>query len=108
MNWFNIIRGLIVSLGNPVAFLVMMFSQIPGTIIGGHYFHISLFGLVALIAFGYLYLAVLALLKRGTEIPNDILGNFERISTTMFPLSIVGLIVPFSCLQDMEGNVFGL
>ncbi|AIF51854.1 hypothetical protein [Pelosinus sp. UFO1] len=107
MNWFNIIRGLIVSLGNPVAFLAMIFSQIPGTIIGGHYFHISLFGLVALIAFGYLYLAVFALLKRGTGIHNDILGNFGRISTTMIPLSIVGLIVPVSCLQEMEENVFG-
>jgi hypothetical protein len=107
MNWINIIRGLIVSLGNPVAFLAMMISQIPGTIIGGHYFRVSLFGIVVCIAFGYLYLGLCAIIRKFIWRKNNILGYFEQISIFMLPLSALGLILPFYSLTEMEGNVFG-
>ncbi|MBU2703704.1 hypothetical protein Ga0466249_004852 [Sporomusaceae bacterium BoRhaA] len=106
MKWLNM-KSLVASAGNPFAFLALLFIQIPGTIIGGHYFHISLFGVVVLIAFGYVYFGAFILLRMLVRQQDDLLVHFGKISDTTYPLSVIGLMFPVLCLTEMEANVFG-
>ena len=102
-------KSIIVSAGNPIAFFVLLFSHVPGTIIklGGNMYRISLLGIVALVALGFVYLVVCALIRMAIKRNGTLLDHIRQISATMYRLSLVGLIVPFFLLWQVEGNVFG-
>jgi len=102
-------KSLIVSAGNPIAFFVLLFGQVPGTInkLGGNMFQISFLGVLVLIVFGCLYLGVCAIFRKVIRGQCGILEYFGQVSATLFPFSVVGLILPVLLLGGMEGNVFG-
>ena len=102
-------KRFIVSAGNPIAFFVLLFSNVPGTIIklGGNMFRFSLLGIVALVALGYVYLAVCALLRKTIKRNGTLSDQSRQISDTMYHLSMIGLIPPSLLFFQMEGNVFG-
>ena len=102
-------KRFIVSAGNPIAFFVLLFSNVPGTIIklGGNMYRISLLGIVALIALGFVYLVVCALIRMAIKRNGTLLEHIRQISATMYRVSLVGLVVPFLLLCEVEGNVFG-
>jgi hypothetical protein len=98
-------KSLLMSAGNPLAFLMVLFSGFLVTV-GGNISHISFVGVLILLFLGYVYLGICALLRRFWT-GNHFLAEVEQISTTMLTLSIIGLLLPFSFLIGMEGNVFG-
>ena len=100
-------KSFITSVGNPIAFFVMFFM--PGAIhdLGGNMYRITLFGVVVLVALGYLYLAVCALFRMAIKRKSRFIDYIGQISATMFRLAVVGLIAPSLLLFAVEGNVFG-
>lgn len=89
-------KSLIASVGNPIIFFVLLFAHVPGTIndLNGNMYQISLFGLMLLVACGYLYLVICAILRKIISRKSTIPEYIRQISATMFRLSLVGLIVP--------------
>lgn len=103
----KIFERFVVSVGNPFAFLIILYSDIPGAIIGHHLFHISLFGVIILYFVGYLFLAISAVLRTVMKPQGNMKKALEEMSAVMFSVSVVGLIVPAMCLIEMEANIFG-
>ena len=103
------IKSLIASVGNPIAFFILLFGHGSGTFnkLGGNIYQISLFGLIVLAIFGYLYLGVCAIFRMLIKREENIMDCFGEISRSLFPLSVVGLILPVLSLNKMESNVFG-
>lgn len=103
-------KSFIMSVGNPIAFFVVLFSHVPGTFnkFSGNMFQMTLFGLVVLAALGYVYLVICAILRMAIKRNGTLLDYIGQISATMFRLSVIGLIAPFLLLfEEVEGNVFG-
>lgn len=103
------IKSLIASIGNPIAFFTLLFGHGPGTFnnLGDNIQQISLFGLIVLVIFGYLYLGVCVMFRMLIKRKENIMDCFGEISRSLFPLSVGGVILPVLLLNGMEGNVFG-
>ena len=93
-------KSFITSVGNPIAFFVMFFM--PGAIhdLGGNMYRITFFGVVVLVALGYLYLAVCALFRMAIKRKSRFIDYIGQISATMFRLAVVGLIAPSITLRS--------
>lgn len=87
-------KSFIMSVGNPIAFFVLLFSHVPGTINnhGGNMYQMTLFGLVVLAALGYIYLVGCAMFRMAIKRNGVLLDYIGQVSTTMFRLSVIGWI----------------
>lgn len=99
------ISELIASAGNPVALFALLSWDMPGTFnkVSGNTFQISLFGLIVLAIFGYLYLGVCAIFRMLIKRKEKVMDCIEDIGKSLFPIAVVGLILPVLFLNPTKG-----